>query len=527
MLPLCSNATEQINRTPVVNCLSLSKDLDKILQNTGLVEYEAVPIDESKVIDEWIIDDYSSSYFVDYNEELRSITLLLWPKDPKWSTLDFKLAKKIWIIKLQATFKNVLTRIYDNKYLIIFWEHNDLDKRTETIVLFYEFSDWKIRPVSYFTHTWKLIKVYEQAGKLYVITNSSLDKSVVQNFIKKDGNLPSMFPKYTEWVKYWVDPKETSSVCRNYNYLWMPSDQLPSFWSIVVTNLNNLKMAKEFVYMLWTISQIEFSEKSLYMTVSWDGETTIVHKFWIDPKINPQQSIKIDWAVLWWGALVRDMKTAFITKKSSWKIYQYSLVPFNEKFLPGEAKALYTSDDNFTDVEYHATTIILKNREKLVAVAELADNWIYSHATMELPLNDHNYFMFWSSPLTILDVWNENSELSFSLLEKDKPQWKFKKLTNAKYAWDWKVMWPISWNSRTRTLVVPSKISWASSFEWLKILQLSSKWSISEVMSRSYGSAIVDVVKQLQDYSYAITDKFVDIFLPNNSISKKVFSRAK
>lgn len=527
VVPLCSNATENINWLPVTNCLEMSRNLDAVLQNPALVESEAVAIDETKAIDEWISDEYSSSYFVDYSEKTRSITLLVGPKDPKWSTVDFKLAKKIGIIKLPATFKNIRTRIYDNKYLIIFWEHNDSDKRTESIVIFYDISDWKLTPASYFTHTWKLIKVHIQDGKLFVITNSPLDKSVVQSFTKKDGNLPSMFPKYKEWVKYGVDPVETTSVCRNYNYLQMPTDQMPSFWGIIVVNINNLKIAKELYYLLWTISQFEFSEKALYMTVPWNWETTIVQKFWIDPKINPLKSVKIDGVVLWWGLMVKDMKTAFITKMSSWKINQYSLVPFNENFLPWEWKILYTSEDNFSDVEQHWTSIVLKNRDKIVTVAELADSGLFTHKPMELPLKEHKYCLFWSSPLTILDVSSENSEISFSLYEKDKPQWKFRRLTNAKYSWEWRVIWPISWNAKTRTLMVPVKISWSSAFEWLKILQLSSKWAISELMSRSYWSSTVEVVKQLQDFSYAITDTLVDIFLSNNSISKKVFSRVK
>jgi hypothetical protein len=40
-----------------------------------------------------------------------------------------------------VVFKNIRTRIYDDKYLIIFAEHNDADKRVETIALFYDISD--------------------------------------------------------------------------------------------------------------------------------------------------------------------------------------------------------------------------------------------------------------------------------------------------------------------------------------------------------------------------------------------------
>lgn len=525
LLPLYSNATEQLNRTPVNNCLELSKNIDALLKEPSLVEYEAVAVDETQVIDEWILDNYSSSFFLDYNEEERTITILKWPKDPKWSTVDFKLSKKIWKVKLPVVFKNIRTRIYDDKYLVIFAEHNDADKRVETIALFYDISDWKISPLSFFTHTWRLIKIHEQDWKLYVITNSPLDKNVLQNFIKKDGNLPSMFPKYTEWVKYGLDPQEKTSVCRSFRYLQMPSYQLPSFWSIIVVSLNNLKTPKEMVYLLWSISQFQFSEKALYMAIQWDWDSTIVQKFWIDPKINPQKSVKINWTVLDNWIIVRDMKTAFITKKSSWKVYQYSLVPLSESFVVWNEKVLHTSEDNYSDVEDHYNSIILRNMDKMVNIAELNDSWILPHAAMELPLKEHKYFVFWTSPLTLLDLSSANWELSFSLLEKDKPQWKYRQIMNAKYSWNWRVSWPVSWNSKTRTLMVPVEISWSSSFAWLKVLQLSNKWKISETMARAYGESKVASLKQLQEFSYAITDKFIDVFLPNNSISKKVFAR--
>ena len=73
--------------------------------------------------------------------------------------------------------------------------------------------------------------------------------------------------------------------------------------------------------------------------------------------------------------------------------------------------------------------------------------------------------------------------------------------------------------------MVPVEISWSSSFAWLKVLQLSTKWKISETMARAYGDSKVVSVKQLQEFSYAVTDKFIDVFLPNNTISKKVFAR--
>jgi hypothetical protein len=48
---------------------------------------------------------------------------------------------------------NIRARIYENKYLIIFAEHNDYDRRVETVALVYDVSDGKISPFYYFTHT--------------------------------------------------------------------------------------------------------------------------------------------------------------------------------------------------------------------------------------------------------------------------------------------------------------------------------------------------------------------------------------
>jgi hypothetical protein len=116
--------------------------------------------------------------------------------------------------------------------------------------------------------------------------------------------------------------------------------------------------------------------------------------------------------------------------------------------------------------------------------------------------------------------------LNFAVLEKDKPQGTFRKIARARYDWEWKILWNASWNSKNRTLLLPVSILWSNSFEGLKVLQLTAKWAISEVMSRSYWSSPEIVsVGQLQDFAYAITDKLVDIFISNNSIAKKVFKR--
>jgi len=527
LFPLSSNATgQQIDWLPVSNCMSIASNLNSLLQNPTVVETSAVPFDETTVIDDWGVQDYSSSYFVDYNWKERLITLVMWPKDPKGSTVDFKYSKKIWKIKLPVGFDNIRTRVYDNKYLVIFAEHFDYNRRTETIGIFYEISDWKISPYYYFTHTWKIIKIHEQDGKLYVITNAPLDKSTAQSFIKKDGNLPSIFPVFSEWIKFWYEPQEKTSVCRDYRYLQMPSNQMPSFWSVIVLNMNNLKISKDILYLLWTVSEFEFTEKSMYTAVPWDWNTTIVQKFWLDPKINLQKSVQLDVPVVWGWIYAKDMRLAYVVKRNSWKINQYILLPFDSSFAPWAEKPLYTSEEDFTNVEFHSDSVILKNKEKLVKVWELSNWGITTHAWVEFPLKWHKYFMFWSSPFSIIDLSTDNSEIGFSLVAIDKTQWKTALLSKAKYSWKWELIGQPSWNLKTRTMLLPLKMSWDIQFEWIRALQLSNKWAISEVMARSYwDTTMVEKLIQLQDFSYAITNKLVDVFLPNNTISKKVFSR--
>ena len=527
LFPLCTNASnQQLDWTPVTNCLWLASNLSNLLQDPSLVETQALPIDESTFIDDWTLQDYSSSYFVDYNWKERLITLLMWPKDPKWSTVDFKYAKKVGKIKLPFGFSNVRTRVYNNNYLIILAEHLDYDRRVETVGIFYDLTDAKITPYYYFAHTWKIIKLHEQEWKLFVIFNAPFDKATAQTFIKKDGNLPWIFPKFTEWVKYWLDPQPKVSTCREYNYLQLPSNQLPSFWSIMVLNLNNLKISKDVYNLFGTVSQFAFTEKAMYITVPWDWGTTVVQKFWIDPKINLQKSVLIDVPVLDWGVYAQDMRLAFITKRASWKINQYALLPFDSSFAPWQEKVLYTSEDNFSNVEYHSNAIFLRNKDKLVSVWELSTSWISTHNAIELPLKEHKYYLFWSSPFSLIDLSTSDSKLSFSVIEMDKAQWKFKQISKARYPWESSLIGPISWNVKTRILVAPVRMQWSPAFEWLKWLQFTTKWAVSEIMARSYwASSSVETVKQLQDYSFSVTDKLVDLFLPNNTISKKVFSR--
>ena len=525
-LSLPTFATDQKDRRVVDSCRVLSSHFKVLIQNGNLIEGIKTPEEASYFIDDWELKASSTSYFVDYEENSKVLTLVKWPKDPQWSTVDFNSAKVIWKIKLPKDFQNVQVRFFKESTIIIFAEHYDADWKIETVALFYDLSDDKLTASYYFANTWKLVKLHVQNGKLYLVTNSELSKTMAENFIKKDWDLPSIFPKFSEGLKLGLITNEKTSVCKNYKYLYKPSDQMPSFWNIVVINLNNLKNTKEFLYYIGTLSQFQFAEKSMYLSIEWDNWTTIVQKFWLDPKINAHSSYILSWELLNNWILTYELKSAFITVQSSWKLNVYTLTTMNENFEVEEELEIYSWTEDFDVVEYQWTTVFLKNKEKAIAVAERWEGWSLKHEPLELPIKNHHYFLISWSPMVLLDWEQRNNKIYFSLLEKDKPQWVFRNLYTSAYANPWTLWNNFSWNQETQTLIFSATME---SEEWpstlIKAIQVPSNWRIKEIMARTYNNPTFRVIDKFQEFSYVITEDLFDMFIPSNPMAMRVLPR--
>ena len=495
--------------------------------NEEVQEKNVIVVKDNPFIDDWEIKSTSRTYFYDYQLSTNTLTLVKGPKDPLWNTVNFDASKIIWTIKLPKDFRNVNVLFYKEETMIVVAEHYDSDSRWETVAMFYDLAEDKLTATNYFANTWKIIKIHIENWKLYIVTNSELTKSKAQNFIKKDWDLPTIFPKFSEGLKYWLITNEKYSVCKNYKYLYKPSNQMPTFWNILVFNLNNINNTKDFLYYIWTLWQFAFSEKSMYLTIPSDNDTTIIQKFWLDPKLNVQSSYILSWTVLNGWVITNELKSAFVSVQTSWKLKVYTLNRFDENFNLIDSTDIYSwMDETFDWVEYRWTTIFLKNDEKAIAVAEWNRDDFFTHTPLSLEIGSKKYFMVSWDPLVLLSVEERNNKLYFSLMEKDIPQEEFRNLYTASYKAEWKFLWNFAWNRDSQTLAFSANLQTPEQeFNWIRVLRIPSSWKLKEVMSRRYNEPSFLLLENYQEFVASVTNTLVDVFIPENAMLMKVLSK--
>ena len=520
-------AAEQKDWRNVESCRVLSSHLKWMVWNEEVQEKNVIVVKDNPFIDDWEIKSTSRTYFYDYQLSTNSLTLIKGPKDPLWNTVNFDASKIIWTIKLPKDFRNVNVLFYKEETMIVVAEHYDSDSRWETVAMFYDLAEDKLTATNYFANTWKIIKIHIENWKLYIVTNSELTKSKAQNFIKKDWDLPTIFPKFSEGLKYWLITNEKYSVCKNYKYLYKPSNQMPTFWNILVFNLNNINNTKDFLYYIWTLWQFAFSEKSMYLTIPSDNDTTIIQKFWLDPKLNVQSSYILSWTVLNGWIITNELKSAFVSVQTSWKLKVYTLNRFDENFDLIDSTDIYSwMDEIFDWVEYRGTTIFLKNDEKAIAVAEWNRDDFFAHTPLSLEIGSKKYFMVSWDPLVLLSVEERNNKLYFSLMEKDIPQEEFRNLYTASYKAEWKFLWNFAWNRDSQTLAFSANLQDSEQeFSWIRVLRIPSSWKLKEVMSRRYNEPSFLLLENYQEFVASVTNTLVDVFIPENAMLMKVLSK--
>lgn len=515
----------------VKSCLVLSTQLKRIVDTVD--ENPVVYQENNSFVDDWELPLATSNiYFVDYNQLNNEITVIQGPQEASSNSLNFNNVKKIGRIRLSKDFKNVQTRFFNDETLMIFALHKDENNRDETIVLFYDVKDNKLVPKYYFTHTWVMKKLYFQGSKMYVIMRYDLTKETVQDFIKKDWNSKWILPVFSEWYKYWLEKTtQKTAECKNFKYLFKPSKNLPQVRGVAVFNLNNVKATKELFYLIGNISQIAFSEKNMYVTVPWDDGTTIFQKFWLDPRLNykdaENQSRVISWNALDNGILVDGQESILATVEESWKIKRYSITPFSSSFEKWETLELYTWEESYNTIEKFTSSLVLWNKDEAVALAEYSSDGLVPHKALALPLENTTYYLINKNPLLLFSVEQQEDKVVFSLVEKDIPQWEFRKLYTLAYKWKSHLLSAPLWNINKQNLLLPIEIQRENtSFYGIKVLQIPSRGKMSEIMARSYPNDLrILAWTQLKNFSYIIAENLIDLFIPNNSTAMSVLSR--
>lgn len=248
----CVEANSQYHWKEVKSCLDLSNQLKKLIADPHFdPTITTFPKTEKPLIDDGRLSFSSSTFFTDYNENKQLLTIIKGPKDATNSLIDFNKARKIAKFQLPKDFQDLELIFFKEEMLIFSAVRFSRGGSPETLVFFYEIKNDKLSPIHFFKQSGKKIKRELINDKLYLITESSFSKNQVQNLIKKDGDLPTVFPKISEGLSYGLDFSNEKQVrCQDFNYLFSPQSRIPQMWSIIVSDLNNLQAAKERIHLL-------------------------------------------------------------------------------------------------------------------------------------------------------------------------------------------------------------------------------------------------------------------------------------
>lgn len=261
---------ENHNRKPISSCLDLSNQLKTLISQPN-IEENFVKKNEIRLplVDSGVHTASSETFFTLHNQNNHSITLIKGPKDAKNSLIDFKKVKTIAKIQLPSSFEEIEILFFRDELLILSAVQYDQNQSPETFVLFYEIKGDKLSPVHYFKQGGKKITREVINDKLYLITETPFSKTQAEAFIKKDGNLPALFPKLSEGISLGLKPSsEKTAKCQDFSYLFTPQ-QMPRIRSILATDLNTLHSAKEQLFLLGNFEQFRFTKDFLYAVSNW------------------------------------------------------------------------------------------------------------------------------------------------------------------------------------------------------------------------------------------------------------------
>ena len=495
-------------------CMAFSRTVNTFLKenpDAKEVDYEDVIVELP--VDEWLSNDGSDTYFSYYDEKDRIITVVKGSKNADSSAINFDLAKKIAKLSVPKNFSKMETRFLDNDYLIITTELQWKEK--ETLVLVYSIKNDKLTPVQYFKQTWKSVLVHLQWKKLYVISVAPLSKTDAQNFVKKDWDLWTIFPKLESWVKYWEIVTENKvSRCQDYKYYFPRNWKMPEFWSFTVMDLSNTQFPKQHLFFLWRFLQFKFANDFLYATSESEDGSTAIEKFWLAPKLNYQKINQLSWEVLDNWIIVNWVDSAYITKLSSWKMKSYRFTSFDERFWKLEEVELANWNDEYSLVQQLWWNIVVQGKDDPIILWEWK-NWKVIKKNVVLSWNG-NFYLHSDSPLKFLVVQTEGKiKLSFY----EERGGNLDKVKTYYYSWFTTLLGDPSWNKKNSTLLLPIKVS---AFDGLRALNCSNPNKLKEIWARSYKDASFKAIGQLKYFAYAVTENLIDIFLSNKSTSMKL-----
>lgn len=509
------------------SCIHFSQQLEAL--NKKPLAQEKPWIDKNQVEAPIYIENVTSTsdtFFTDYNTTTKEITLIKGPKNPNSNLIDMSKIKKIALLKLPHSFEDVNVHFFKESVMIISATQNK-NQKAESILLFYQISNDKISPLHSIKITGKLEKLQIQNEKLYLISSAPLSPESTKKLIQKRWDIPEIFPKISEGLAYSLPAtQEDYATCRDLKIFSNP-EIMPSFWTFFVVDLKNIQNAKDRLTLFGNFDDFYFSPDFLYTISYREGKKTLIQKFWLEPKINHQTSVILEWELVDNWFIDEKTNPIALTTRSSWKFTSISAEYLDKNLQKTTNTELFSGGESFNQAIFVKNLLFLKGNEKeRTLIAKRNPDSTFSRIPPFTITNWEQLFTLGekdSSFLKLIETWDK---VRFSFFDPDKNQ--NERNRSFSYAGTSQLLWTPFWNQSLQILFLPIKITnETSNFLGIKALKIDQSGSIKELFWRKYPDSWSTFLNMniLPNFSYIITNDLIDIFIINTprimSILKK------
>ena len=505
------------DRQEISSCLDFNKQIKQLLKQ-GALEQESYQVKKTHppFFNTWETHSTSSAFIPLYDKKNQILTIVQWPKEWGSSLINFNAVKKIAKIRLPKSFYDVSVQFFWEKLLLISASQK-IDNKDESLLLIYEISNAKLAPVHLFKQTGKIAKIHLQNEKFYLISVDDIRKTTLENVVKHKVSETEIFPLLEQGLSYGLPITWTKSkVCRGLKYFF--DDKLPKAWSFLVVDLNIPTQEREHYTLFWNFEDLVFSQDFLYTSQHNSENQTLIQRFSLEPKLNYQKSSLLSGFLLNNGILPRGSKSSIITTLSSGKFNRYQVTNFDAQFSEVGGKELLSGNLSFDGAELIGDILFfIHETGALLATRDLGKG--SSPASPELSLEWWEKFLLNKTPFSFFEIDQNGESISFSFFQEE--QWKLKKIKTLSYHQAGQLAKTSLWNRKAKLLFLPMIKENNLILRGFSIDE--NQHNVKEVFARKYPwiSAQELSIVDLSDFVYAIIDKYLDIFLPNQAEKMK------
>lgn len=519
IVPLATFASSWKNhdRQEISSCVDFNKQIKQLLKQ-GVLEQESYQArkDQLPFFNTWETHSTSSAFIPLYDKKNQILTIVQWPKESGGSLINFNAVKKIAKIRLPKSFYDISVQFFWEKLLLISASQK-VDNKDESLLLIYEISNAKLAPVHLFKQTGKIAKTHLQNEKFYLISVDDISKTTLENVVKHKVSETELFPLLEQGLSYGLPLTwSKSKVCRGLKYFF--DDKLPKAWSFLVVDLNIPTQEREHYTLFWNFEDLVFSQDFLYTSQHNNENQTLIQRFSLEPKLNYQKSSLLSGFLLNNGILPRGSKSSIITILSSGKFNRYQVTNFDAQFSEVGGKELLSGNLTFDGAELIGDMLFFTHETgALLATRDLGKG--SSPASPELSLEWWEKFLLNKTHFSFFEIDQNGENISFSFFQEE--QWMLKKIKILSYHQAGQLVKTSLWNRKAKLLFLPMIKENNLILRGFSIDENQHK--VEEVFARKYpwiSTQEVSII-DLSDFVYAIIDKYLDIFLPNQAEKMK------